>query len=84
MSPRDTTPLHDSIDDALRMHARTVLAVSGGLDSMVLLDVAADSIPRERLIVASFDHGTGPPARAACALVERAANAWGIACVTGR
>lgn len=84
VSPRDTTPLHDSIDDALRMHARTVLAVSGGLDSMVLLDVAADSVPRERLIVASFDHGTGPPARAACALVERAANAWGIACVTGR
>jgi tRNA(Ile)-lysidine synthase len=81
---RHPTPLHDSVYDALRPHARTVLAVSGGLDSMALLDAAAASIPRERLTVASFDHGTGPSARLACALVESTANARGIACVTGR
>ena len=48
---------------------------------MVLLDAAAASIPRDRLIVATFDHGTGATATEARRLVERTATALGVACV---
>jgi len=50
---------------------------------MVLLDAAAASIPRERLTVATFDHGTGAAATAAQALVARTAAALGLRCVVG-
>lgn len=33
-----------------------VLAVSGGVDSMVLLDLVLAHHPREKIIVAHFDH----------------------------
>jgi tRNA(Ile)-lysidine synthase len=61
-----------------------VLAVSGGLDSMVLLDAAAATVPRGQLIVATYDHGTGTAATAALELVERCARALGIEFVGGR
>jgi tRNA(Ile)-lysidine synthase TilS/MesJ len=50
-----------------------VLAVSGGLDSMVLLAAAARLPARKRrnVIVATFDHGTGKAAGRAAALVAR-------------
>lgn len=48
---------------------------------MVLLDAATASIPRGRLTVATFDHGTGPAATEARQLVERTATALGVACV---
>jgi tRNA(Ile)-lysidine synthase len=73
--------MRQSIGDALRPHARAVLAVSGGLDSMALLDAAVASTPREQLTVATFDHGTGPAATEARRLVERTATALGVACV---
>jgi tRNA(Ile)-lysidine synthase len=61
-----------------------VLAVSGGVDSMVLLHAAAAVVPRVRLLVATFDHGTGAEAtRAAACVVERAA-ALGIESVSER
>jgi tRNA(Ile)-lysidine synthase len=81
VSLRDTTSVRQSIADALRPHARAVLAVSGGLDSMVLLDAAAGSMSRERLTVATFDHGTGPAATEARRLVEQTTTALGVACV---
>jgi len=61
-----------------------LLAVSGGPDSMVLLDAAAAVHPRESLVVATFDHGTGRRASAAVALVARRASELGIPAVTGR
>jgi tRNA(Ile)-lysidine synthase len=76
--------VRQSVAAALRPHARVVLAVSGGLDSMVLLEAAAASLPRERLVVATFDHGTGATATAAKALVERSAISLGIRCAAGR
>jgi tRNA(Ile)-lysidine synthase len=51
---------------------------------MVLLHAAAASVPRERLTVATFDHGTGSAATDARTLVERSASALGIACVADR
>jgi tRNA(Ile)-lysidine synthase len=69
-----------SVSCAFRGHDRVVLAISGGLDSMVLLHAAA-SLPRSgrpRLRVASFDHRTGDAARRAVQRVARAARAAGI------
>src|SRR5262249_13520651 len=63
---------------------RVVLAVSGGLDSMALLDATASALGSSRFLVATYDHGTGVAAKAACELVERAAAVRGIECVVGR
>src|SRR5438093_12959062 len=66
-------------------HARVVLAVSGGLDSMVLLDAAAAAAVRAtQLSVAHFDHATGSAARAAARFVQRQASALRIGVVTSR
>jgi tRNA(Ile)-lysidine synthase len=69
---------------ALRPRARVVLAVSGGLDSMVLLDAAAATVPRSQLLVATFDHGTGTAATAALDLVQRCAGSLGVEFIGGR
>ncbi len=63
-----------------------VLAVSGGLDSMVLLTAAAQLPIRKRrkVMVATFDHGTGKAAGRAAALVARHSSRCGFLCVTGR
>jgi tRNA(Ile)-lysidine synthase len=88
VSAQDTTSIrasiHDAVAAALRPHRRVVLAVSGGLDSMVLLDAAATNVAPERLTVATFDHGTGAAAAEARGLVERSAHAHEIRCVAGR
>lgn len=69
---------------ALDADAPLLLAVSGGLDSMVLLHAMA-AVARTRIAaVATFDHGTGPAATAAAAHVAREAAALGLAVVTGR
>src|SRR5256714_11512502 len=65
---------------------RALLAVSGGLDSMVLLGAAA-RLPvrtRRKIAVATFDHGTGRAAGRAAALVARHAFRCGFPCVSGR
>jgi tRNA(Ile)-lysidine synthase len=59
------------------------LAVSGGLDSMVLLDAAAATVPRGQLVVATFDHGTGTAATAALDLVRRCCTLLGIEFIGG-
>ncbi len=62
-----------------------MLAVSGGLDSMVLLDTAARALdrPPSAMLVATFDHRTGPHATKAANLVEGRATALGLRCVVG-
>jgi tRNA(Ile)-lysidine synthase len=70
---------------ALEGHERVVLAVSGGLDSMVLLDAVASILPgtRSGVLVATFDHCTGAFASKAAKLVSKQAAALRIRCVTG-
>jgi tRNA(Ile)-lysidine synthase len=75
-----------AVEKSLAGCDRVVLAVSGGLDSMVLL-TAASRLPsreRKRVTVATFDHGTGRAARRAAALVARRAYHFGFPCVSGR
>ena len=60
-----------------------VLAVSGGLDSMVLLESAV-SVARARIAaVATFDHGTGRAARDASRHVQRRGRELGLTVLQG-
>jgi tRNA(Ile)-lysidine synthase len=70
---------------ALHGRARSVLAISGGLDSMVLLDAVASAMsgPRSSVIVATFDHRTGDHASRAAKMVAKRAHALGFECVVG-
>jgi tRNA(Ile)-lysidine synthase len=63
---------------------RVALAVSGGRDSMVLLHAAARVLPASRLIVATFDHGTGAAASRAAQFVADEASRLGLPVVIGR
>ena len=65
---------------------RIVLAVSGGLDSMVLLHAACSVRPGQlkSMIVATFDHRSGPHSAPATRFVERYARKMGLRCVVGR
>lgn len=82
LSRMATTPI-DAAVAAAAPDGALVLAVSGGLDSIVLLDAAARVIARDRLTVATFDHGTGEAAARAAALVMAEAAARGIPDVAG-
>lgn len=62
---------------------RYVLAVSGGRDSMVLLDAFAAARAGEIAAVATFDHGTGPAAKRAAEHVRREAERRGLAVIMG-
>jgi tRNA(Ile)-lysidine synthase len=62
---------------------RYLLAVSGGCDSMVLLDAAVATLGSRVAAAATFDHGTGPHSAAAARLVEAHAARLGIRAVTG-
>jgi tRNA(Ile)-lysidine synthase len=65
---------------------RVVVAVSGGMDSMVLLHAAA-ALPKDQrphLLIASFDHGTGPAARRSLDLVRRRSKELDLPFVAGR
>jgi tRNA(Ile)-lysidine synthase len=61
---------------------RYLLAVSGGRDSMVLMDAFA-RWRSDTCAVATFDHGTGESARRAALLVELEAERCGLATVLG-
>ncbi|MGH7663620.1 MAG: tRNA lysidine(34) synthetase TilS [Gemmatimonadaceae bacterium] len=80
------------IETAVRetLHGRrcVLLAISGGIDSMVLLDAAARAIADRgtggaRLEVATFDHGTGVHSRRAARLVAQTADGLGLTCTAG-
>jgi tRNA(Ile)-lysidine synthase len=62
--------------------ARYLLAVSGGRDSMVLLDAFA-RFRLDAVAAATFDHGTGPAATKAALLVEREGARRSIPVVSG-
>lgn len=60
-----------------------IVAVSGGVDSMVLLDMMAQDKNHE-LIVAHFDHGIRPDSHLDTALVKEAAQRYGLLFETRR
>ncbi|HEU4721121.1 MAG TPA: tRNA lysidine(34) synthetase TilS [Gemmatimonadaceae bacterium] len=70
-------------EGALGADRPLVLAVSGGLDSMVLLDAMAIAAPDRIAAVATFDHATGPHSARAAALVRREGRRRGLRVVTG-
>ncbi len=84
MTARANPTVQSCVHAALDGRGRIVLAVSGGIDSMVLLDAAASAMPRDRLVVATFDHGTGEWAATARSFVEARSADLGVACVSGR
>jgi tRNA(Ile)-lysidine synthase len=60
---------------AVSLQQPSVLAVSGGADSMVMASLLHERDPATVVALATFDHGTGAAASAAAALVQR----WGAA-----
>jgi len=79
------------VDASRRANTPMVLAVSGGCDSMVLMHAVAEAcessavLPRDLPTrVLTFDHGTGPAASAAAALVAREGARLGFEVCTGR
>ena len=63
---------------------KKVLAVSGGVDSMVMLDIFAKKFPREELVVATFDHGTRESSEADVEFVSEVGSALCIPVYRGR
>ena len=82
----EASEVERAVETALENREHAVLAVSGGLDSMVLLTAAARLPARKRrnVTVATFDHGTGKAAGRAAALVARYSIQSGIPCASGR
>lgn len=77
--------LEGAVAIALDDVPRLLLAVSGGRDSMVLLDTAFRVVADPaRLLVATYDHGTGAAAREAAALVARECTDRSLPFVIGR
>ncbi len=70
---------------ALSGRERVVLAVSGGLDSMVLLDAAKRSraLSSSSITVATFDHQTGAHSAKAANAVRKRAESLGLRCIVG-
>lgn len=62
-----------------------VLAISGGVDSVVLLDILVDSnpdfVPSGKLVVAHFDHGIRKKSFEDAEFVESLANGYGLSFV---
>ncbi|HEY3285888.1 MAG TPA: tRNA lysidine(34) synthetase TilS [Gemmatimonadaceae bacterium] len=63
---------------------RYLLAVSGGRDSMALLDAFVRHRPDPQTAVASFDHGTGVAAAEAVELVVHECLRRGVSVIAGR
>lgn len=57
---------------------KLVLAISGGIDSVVLLDLVSKKHPRNNLIVASVDHGIRDNSRKDAEFVSNLAKKYGI------
>ncbi len=84
--PARVTPtalVTSAVRDAAGRGLPLVVAVSGGRDSMVLLEALARFAPAAVATVATFDHGTGPAATRAAALVRERAKALGLAVRSG-
>lgn len=76
--------VREAVRARIPLDARVVLAVSGGCDSMVLLDAVGRWRRGAISSVATFDHGTGDAAREASALVVSVAERSGLPAVSGR
>jgi tRNA(Ile)-lysidine synthase len=76
--------VHARVLAALAERGPVVLAVSGGVDSMVLLDAAVTAARPYLLGAATFDHGTGTAARTAARLVGARAAGLGVPLRSGR
>jgi len=60
-------------------HAKSyVVAVSGGVDSVVLLDILVKHMPASRLVVAHFDHGIRDDSAADRQFVQTLAQRYGL------
>lgn len=55
-----------------------IIAVSGGVDSVVLLDVAARTLGNDRLVVAHFDHGIRHDSARDALFVKTVAKKYGL------
>ena len=53
---------------------KMILAVSGGVDSMVMLDMFLRKFPRSEIAVATFDHGARESSKTDADFVEKSAN----------
>ena len=86
IAPVEAFEVENAVEAALENCDHAILAVSGGLDSMVLLTAATrlSARKRKKVTVATFDHGTGKAAGRAAALVARYSSQSGFLCVTGR
>jgi tRNA(Ile)-lysidine synthase len=76
--------IQGAVNDALPRAERSLLAVSGGVDSMVLLHAAKVGRDPASIVVGTFDHASGPHAAAAVDLVRRICRSAGISLVVGR
>src|SRR5687767_4326902 len=72
-----------AVREGLGSRDRIVLAVSGGLDSMTLLDAAVRTVPDRIAAVATFDHRTGPHSTDAVELVQARAASHGLRTIVG-
>ncbi|HKV52358.1 MAG TPA: tRNA lysidine(34) synthetase TilS [Gemmatimonadaceae bacterium] len=81
---RITQRVRDESARALSPFPRVVIAASGGLDSMTLLDAVANTVPERISTVAVFDHRTGSAAQRAVAHVRESAHALGLPLRVGR
>ncbi len=70
----------------LEDHRRFLVALSGGIDSVVLLHLLrfAARLPASRVVVAHFDHGWRVDSPADSRWVRGLAAAWGVAVTVGR
>lgn len=76
--------IQGAVAASLPGESRALLAVSGGIDSMVLLHAARTVVDPRRLVVATFDHASGPHSAKAVDLVQRVAMSEGLPVVIGQ
>ncbi len=57
---------------------RVVLAISGGVDSIAMLDIACRRLPKEEIVVAHFDHGIRDNSGLDAEFVRRKAAEYGV------
>jgi tRNA(Ile)-lysidine synthase len=75
----------DAVGRCLESRRRVVLAVSGGVDSMTLLAAALERrASADQIVVAHFDHASGPHAARARALVREVTRQARVPIVVGR